>query len=95
MALGTPSPTERKHIEHTSVVHNASDTNIGALHLDARLPNMDYYKHFKRMVDDLADLGETFIDRTLILNMLRGLNQKFPPFVEAVYSPPSWMCTKT
>ena len=29
------------------------------------------------MADDLADLGEVVSDRTLVLNVLRGLNEKF------------------
>ena len=29
------------------------------------------------MADDLADLGEPFIDRTLVLNVIRGLNENF------------------
>jgi hypothetical protein len=37
----------------------------------------DYCKSFKCMADDLADLGEAVTDRTLILNVLRGLNEKF------------------
>jgi len=40
-----------------------------ALHLDAR---------FRMFVQgDLADLGEPVTDRTLVLNVLRGLNEKF------------------
>jgi len=58
-----------------------------ALHLDARfrtfvqgdLSITDYCKRFKRIADDLADLGETITDRTLVLNLLRGLNEKFAP----------------
>ena len=37
----------------------------------------DYCKKFKRMADDLADLGETVQDRTLVLNVIRGLNKRF------------------
>ena len=56
-----------------------------ALHLDARfrmfdqgdLSITDYCKRFKCMADDLADLGEAVSDRTLVLNVLRGLNEKF------------------
>ncbi|XP_039788363.1 uncharacterized protein LOC120654781 [Panicum virgatum] len=58
---------------------------VRALHLDARfrtfvqgdLSITDYCKVFKRMADDLADLGEPVTDRTLVLNVLRGLNEKF------------------
>lgn len=57
------------------------------MHLDARfwtfvqgeLSITDYYKRFKRMADDLCDLGETVADHTLVLNVLRGLNKKFAP----------------
>lgn len=34
---------------------------------------------FKRMADDLGDLIETVADRTHVLNVLRGLNEKFAP----------------
>jgi len=40
----------------------------------------DYCKRFKRMADDLADLGETVTDRTLVtlvLNVLCVLNEKY------------------
>ena len=56
----------------------------------------DYCKQFKRVADDLADLGETVQDRTLVLNVIRGLHERFasigrhiwrgrpfPTFVEA------------
>ena len=31
----------------------------------------------KHMADALADLGEPVLDRTLVLNVLRGLNERF------------------
>lgn len=37
----------------------------------------DYCRHFKSMADALEDLGEHIPDRTLILNVLRSLNEKF------------------
>jgi len=29
------------------------------------------------MADDLGDLGETVTDRTLVLNLIRGLNEQY------------------
>ncbi|XP_062211692.1 uncharacterized protein LOC133912795 [Phragmites australis] len=37
----------------------------------------DYCHHLKSMADQLADLGEPVRDRTLVLNVLRGLNDRF------------------
>jgi hypothetical protein len=34
-------------------------------------------RKFKGMADALADLGSTVDDRILVLNILRGLNQRF------------------
>jgi len=34
----------------------------------------EYCKEMKRMADMLEDLGETVTDRTLVLNVIRGLN---------------------
>ena len=56
-----------------------------ALYLDAQFCNFvqgdlsitDYCKRFKQMADTLGDLGEDVSDRTLILNVLRGLNEKY------------------
>ena len=56
-----------------------------ALILDAKfrtfvqgdLSTTEYCKKFKRMAHDLADLGETVQDRTLVLNVIRGLNERF------------------
>ena len=56
-----------------------------ALLLDAKLRNFvqgdlsitDYCKELKRMADTLGDLGEVVTDRTLILNLIRGLNERF------------------
>jgi len=53
-----------------------------ALHLDARFRNFvqgdlsisEYCRRLKGMAADLGDLGEVVSDRTLILNLLRGLN---------------------
>ncbi|CAO2143631.1 unnamed protein product [Urochloa humidicola] len=76
-----------------------------ALQLDARLRTFvqgdlsitEYCKRFKKMANDLANLGEIVHDRTLVLNVLRGLNEKyvsigrhlhrsrpFPTFLQAV-----------
>ncbi|XP_066323302.1 separase-like [Miscanthus floridulus] len=43
----------------------------GALSVD------DYCRKMKSMADALADLGEPVLDRTLVLNVLRGLNERF------------------
>jgi len=56
-----------------------------ALLLDAQFRNFvqgdlsitDYCKRFKHMADALGDLGEVVSDRTLVLNVLRGLNEKY------------------
>ncbi|XP_062230138.1 uncharacterized protein LOC133927746 [Phragmites australis] len=37
----------------------------------------DYSRQLKAMADQLADLGEPVRDRTLVLNVLRGLNDRF------------------
>ena len=43
----------------------------GALSID------DFCRKMKTMADALADLGEPVQDRTLVLNVLRGLNERF------------------
>jgi hypothetical protein len=43
----------------------------GALSVD------EYCRKMKNMADALADLGEPVLDRTLVLNVLRGLNERF------------------
>jgi len=56
-----------------------------ALHLDYQFRNFvqgelsitDYCRHFKTMADGLAALGESVSDRTLVLNVIRGLNDRF------------------
>jgi hypothetical protein len=55
------------------------------LHLDAAFRTFvqgdlsvhEYCRKFKAMADDLADLGAPVEDRILVLNILRGLNQRF------------------
>ncbi|XP_012702320.1 uncharacterized protein LOC105914608 [Setaria italica] len=37
----------------------------------------DYCHHIKSMADALGNLGEQVSDRTLVLNIIRGLNEKF------------------
>jgi hypothetical protein len=37
----------------------------------------EYYRRLKKMADDLTALGEVVTDRTLVLNVLRGLNERF------------------
>ena len=56
-----------------------------ALYLDAKfrgfsqedLSITDYCRRLKRMADDLGDLGEIVTDRTLVLNLIRGLGKRF------------------
>ncbi|XP_062208877.1 uncharacterized protein LOC133910525 [Phragmites australis] len=56
-----------------------------ALHLDAEFRNFaqgdlsvsDYCRKMKGMADALGDIGEAIQDRTLVLAVLRGLNEKF------------------
>jgi uncharacterized membrane protein YgcG len=38
---------------------------------------IEYCRRLKKMVDDLTTLGEVVTDRTLVLNVLRGLNERF------------------
>jgi hypothetical protein len=55
------------------------------LHLDATFHTFvqcdlsinEYCRKFKAMADDLPDLGAPVEDRILVLNILRGLNQRF------------------
>jgi hypothetical protein len=56
-----------------------------ALHLDAKFRHFcqgdmsitDYCRRFKNMADALNDLGERVIDRALVLNIIRGLADRF------------------
>jgi hypothetical protein len=56
-----------------------------ALLLDTKFRNFaqgdlsiaEYSKEMKRMADMLADLGEVVSDRTLVLNVIRGLSERF------------------
>uniref|UniRef100_J3N6S5 Uncharacterized protein n=1 Tax=Oryza brachyantha TaxID=4533 RepID=J3N6S5_ORYBR len=56
-----------------------------ALIIDARFRSFtqgdlsiaDYYHRFKKMANDLDDLGKHVSDRTLILNVIRGLSERF------------------
>jgi len=65
--------------------HFIGNQETRALHLDAKfrafaqgdLSITDYCKRFKKMADDLADLGEHVTDRTLVLNVIRGLNERY------------------
>ena len=38
---------------------------------------VDYCRRFKRMAEDLRDLGQPVSDETLVLNIVRGLNERF------------------
>lgn len=40
---------------------------------------MDFWKRVKTTVDDLADLGEPISHRSLVINLIRGLNERFAP----------------
>ena len=56
-----------------------------SIHLETRFRNFvqgdlsvtDYCRKLKKMADDLTDLGEVVTDRTLVLNVIRGLNERF------------------
>jgi hypothetical protein len=56
-----------------------------ALHLDAKFHNFcqgdfnitDYCRRLKNMADALSDLGKPVTDRTLVLNVIRGLAERF------------------
>jgi hypothetical protein len=56
-----------------------------ALHLDAKFRNFcqgdlnitDYCRCFKNMANALSDLGEPVSGRTLVLNVIRGLAERF------------------
>jgi hypothetical protein len=37
----------------------------------------EYCRRLKKMADDLTALGEVVTDRTLVLNVIRGLNERF------------------
>jgi hypothetical protein len=41
------------------------------------LPVTDYCRKLNSMADSLVDLGKPVLDRTLVLSVLRGLNEKF------------------
>jgi hypothetical protein len=56
-----------------------------AVYLDAQFRSFsqgdlsitDYCRCLERMADDLGDLGEVVTDRTLVLNLIWGLNERF------------------
>nr|CAB3501456.1 unnamed protein product [Digitaria exilis] len=56
-----------------------------ALHLDVEFRNFvqgdlsiaDYCRRFKKMAEGLAALGEPVTDRTLVLNVIHGLNDRY------------------
>jgi hypothetical protein len=43
----------------------------------ATCPSSEYYGRLKRLADTLYDCGATVSDSVLIINTLRGLNNKF------------------
>lgn len=65
--------------------HFLGNSETRALCLDAEFRHLvqgdlsinEYCSKMKSMADTLGDLGETVHDRTLVLNILRGLNEKF------------------
>jgi hypothetical protein len=67
------------------------------LHLDAAFHNFvqgdlsvsEYYRRIKIMADGLADLGSPIEDQILVLNIHRGLNQRFEHvgYIIRCYSP--------
>jgi hypothetical protein len=67
------------------------------LHLDTAFHNFvqgnlsmtEYCCKFKAMADGLADLGSLVEDRILILNILRGLNQRFEHVMSREHTPSS------
>jgi hypothetical protein len=56
-----------------------------AIQLEAKFRNFvqgdlfvtEYCRRLKKMADDLTALGEVVTDRTLVLNVLHGLNERF------------------
>lgn len=46
-------------------------------HVQGDLTIADYYRQIKTMAQQLVDLGEPVSDRTLVLNVIRGLNERF------------------
>ncbi|XP_062205181.1 uncharacterized protein LOC133907160 [Phragmites australis] len=56
-----------------------------AIHLETKFRNFvqgdlsitDYCRRLKKMADDLTALSEVITDRTLVLNVIRGLNERF------------------
>jgi hypothetical protein len=47
-------------------------------------PGRSFCRKMKGMADSLADLGEPVSDRTLVLNVLRGLNERFQFMVQLI-----------
>jgi hypothetical protein len=44
----------------------------------------EYCRRLKMIADQLADLGEPVHDRTLVLNVLRGLNERFTHLADLI-----------
>ncbi|KAF8700144.1 hypothetical protein HU200_034511 [Digitaria exilis] len=82
--VSTASPTSRS-IWLGLLEQFVGNKERRALILDAEFRNFEqgdlsiseYCRKLKSMADALADLGEPVPDRTLVLNVLRGLNEKF------------------
>ena len=64
-----------------------------ALHLDVQFTNFiqsdlsitDYCRRFKTMAVSLAALGEPVTDRMLVLNIIRGLNDRYSNIVRHLH----------
>jgi hypothetical protein len=65
--------------------HFLGNREARSIHLETRFRNFvqgdlsvtDYCRRLKKMADDLTALGEVITDRTLVLNVIRGLNERF------------------
>ena len=64
---------------------SSANREMRGLYLDAEFRSFsqgdlsitDYCRRLQRMASDLGALGEVVSDRTLILNLIRGLNERF------------------
>nr|AAX95825.1 retrotransposon protein, putative, unclassified [Oryza sativa Japonica Group]ABA93147.1 retrotransposon protein, putative, unclassified [Oryza sativa Japonica Group] len=99
------SPTSTAPIVWRNLEHQfLGNSELRAINLTAEfytfvqgdMSGADYCRRLRAMADSLADLGEPITDKTLVLNFLRGLNEKyhnlqtilpmqrpFPTFLEA------------
>jgi hypothetical protein len=83
-AVSTASPTSRtiwlgleeQFIENKETRAIILDAEFRTL-VQGDLSVTDYCNKMKRMADALGTLGEPVLDRTLVLNVLRGLNEQY------------------